>query len=222
MDRAETNPTRGARLVFDLAERERTRLARALHDGVSQTLTACLLTMEFADSDDSDPSERRESIARLRIAIGEIRALTQNLRPPLLESGDLFDAIETWLDSRRSDGAFGYRLRRDPAAPPLSNDTATVVYRIAQTAVETAAAFADRSPIDIALAADAGVLRVAVAADATLDRTGIAALSRAREALSVLTAMLDGRCDLDPLPEGRGFALRIELPVPRAGSRADQ
>lgn len=73
-------------------EAERRRMARELHDGALQDLTALKLVLE-AESKQHAPDALELAVRRTGAIIQEVRAVVEDLRPPELARGSLPDAI---------------------------------------------------------------------------------------------------------------------------------
>ncbi|MGH9003448.1 MAG: GAF domain-containing sensor histidine kinase, partial [Acidimicrobiia bacterium] len=91
-----------ARLYEDSRERsiseERDRLARDLHDALTQRLFSLNLILEAAAARvEADPEAARSSLGQARdlveAALGELRSLIFELRPPVLEADGLFKSV---------------------------------------------------------------------------------------------------------------------------------
>jgi signal transduction histidine kinase len=79
-------------------EEERRRLRRDLHDGLGPALAALVMQLEVADDlVTHDPTAARALIGRLKVqtqeAVGDIRRLVYELRPPSLDELGLLGAI---------------------------------------------------------------------------------------------------------------------------------
>jgi signal transduction histidine kinase len=148
---------------------ERNRLARELHDSVSQKLFGLVLSAESAATLlDRDGEEARAELERLRDlaqeAMEELRSLVFELRPPNLESEGLAAALRKHVDVLRR----VYRREiavevtgRPPRAPELERE----VFRIAQEALQNALRHADAARLEVGLEASDGRLRLTVRDD---------------------------------------------------------
>jgi two-component system sensor histidine kinase UhpB len=112
-------------------EGERLRIARELHDEVGQALTAVLLSLEGARSEE-ELGEAREAV---RGALGDVRSISRRLRPEALDDLGLSSALSALTVSVQR--ATGLRVERELRAPAdgLSDEEELVVYRVAQEAL---------------------------------------------------------------------------------------
>jgi signal transduction histidine kinase/DNA-binding NarL/FixJ family response regulator len=118
---------------------ERQRLARDLHDSVSQTLFTCRTMAESALRRwDKDPRRAHELITEVyqltATALAEMRILLLELRPAVLTQVRLKQLFEQYLKPIQDRGQFKLSLAIDdiPALPP---DVQIALYRIVQEAL---------------------------------------------------------------------------------------
>lgn len=134
---------------------ERQRLARDLHDSVSQLLwTAVLISYILPGNLEANPEEGQRNIAQLQRltqgALAEMRSLLLELRPSALEEallGDLLQQLSQSVMSRK-DVDIRVTIDGDIAVP---NQIKIGLYRIAQEALNNAAKHARATEIDINL-----------------------------------------------------------------------
>jgi len=201
-------------------EDERKRLGRDLHDGVGQTLTAVVLTLDAAESmlwagERAPSAMARSAIERAQelaaIALDETRDVAYRLRP------DRF--VETGLvaAAKRLAASAGAHVTvvADPglAVPGLLDPEGEMnVYRIVQAAMGNAVRHAHANHIRIEFASDGAVLSVAVIDDgigfdaATREDRGLG-FAGMRERALILRAGLE-------TTSVRGEGTRVALTVP--------
>jgi signal transduction histidine kinase len=148
---------------------ERNRLARELHDSVSQKLFGLVLTAESAATLlDRDTGAAAEQVARLgelaQEALGELRGLIFELRPPSLEEEGLVATLRKHVDMVRRVHGRDIELRIAGGARPAPGAEGDVL-RIAQEALNNALRHADAGRIELRYEARDHRLVVTVADD---------------------------------------------------------
>ena len=145
---------------------ERQRLARDLHDAVSQTLwTATLIADVLPALWAEDPQNGRESLSKLQQltngALVEMRTLLLELRPAALAESNLEDLLQQLAASTMSRKKVDIRVQVSGACDPPP-EIKVGVYRIAQEALNNVAkhARAGQVWIDLQCAADALTLTI--------------------------------------------------------------
>ena len=162
LDRLESERQRSGRRVLAAQEAERLGIARDLHDEVGQLLTGVLLHL---DSSTGSAPEHRDDIEEakraVRRALDEVRRISRELRPEMLEDLGLVSAL---TELSTSFGRSGIRVDRrfDTSLPKLEPDTELAVYRIAQESLTNVARHSNASRVTITLerGPDSVVLRI--------------------------------------------------------------
>ncbi len=135
---------------------ERNRLARELHDSVTQSLYSVTLYAEAAarllGAGKTVPAaEHLQQLGTTaREALREMRLLIFELNPPALEKGSLVDALQIRLDAVEARGgmAVGFHVE---GAEQLAAPVRTELYQIAQEALNNAIKHAHAQSVKIAL-----------------------------------------------------------------------
>jgi len=158
-----------AKAVWKVQEDERRRLARELHDGLGQTLTALTNQLErlqrkLGGRDDADLAGRlADSVEMARLALNEIRELSRLLRPPVLDDLGLPAAL-SWL-ARTLEQRTGLRVEvtLDGLEERLDPDLETLIFRLTQEALTNVLRHAGVDRASVAVARDEGFLSLQVA-----------------------------------------------------------
>jgi len=154
--------------LVQVAERERQRLQRDLHDGLGTELTAQMLKIGTARAQVYRQPERADALLedveqRLVESVGEVRRLIHNLRPPVLEQLGLLKALELVVNEHQQ-RAFDIQLLAPVDLPRLPPAVETAAYRIVQEAVTNVAKHARASWCRVELQLD-DALKVAIEDD---------------------------------------------------------
>ena len=83
-------------------DEERRRIARELHDGLGQDLTAAKMMLSSLSQPEKFPGAKQpalaEALSMINAAIGQVRTMSHLLHPPLLDEMGLFAALRWYLD----------------------------------------------------------------------------------------------------------------------------
>jgi two-component system NarL family sensor kinase len=153
--------------VFDAQEEERGRVARELHDGISQILVGVRYALDNArrklergDTQAAEPLAK--GIDSLGQAITEVRRISRDLRPGVLDDLGLGPALKTLAEEFEARTGITCVFETVVFRNRLDDEAKIALYRIAQEAltnVERHAA-ADRVEIDLRGHRRGGTLRI--------------------------------------------------------------
>jgi two-component system NarL family sensor kinase len=160
-----------ARQIVMSQEDERARVARELHDGVSQWLVSVKYVFESAlDQARRAPASPAVTgtleggVERLREVLGEVRRISHDLRPALLDHLGLARALEHLADEwhQRS----GVAVTVDCAdAGEVPEAVATALFRVAQEALGNVESHAGATQVRLGLVRRDGALHLEIADD---------------------------------------------------------
>lgn len=228
LERLETNERdfhRLARSVYRVQEDERRRLARELHDGLGQNLTALkhhLALLRAALPPGADEALQRTDVASALCTqtLDETRQLSRLLRPQVLDDLGLPAALR-WLMRTLAEPAGLRCMLEIDDLPALDGDLQTLAFRIAQEALTNVVKHAQARQARIAVRARAGWLQVEVEDDGR----GCAPAAGAGGATSGVGGMRErvrlhgGRFALHPR-EGGGCRVSAAIPLDDGGHAA--
>jgi two-component system sensor histidine kinase UhpB len=222
LDRLERERHQSGRRVLAAQEAERVGIARDLHDEVGQLLTGALLQLNsVAESALEHPQELDEARQAVRRALDEVRRISSELRPEMLEHLGLVSAL-TELSTTFA-RVSGVRVERqfDASLPKLAPDTELAVYRIAQESLTNVARHAQASSVMLALERghDSVVLRVV---DDGRGFDGVPEEHGGLRSMRERALLVDGALAIKDGRHG-GVEVRLEVPVAAAAQavRAD-
>ncbi|MCZ7471017.1 cache domain-containing protein [Agrobacterium sp. O3.4] len=158
--------------VIDTQEQERTRLARDLHDGISQSLVGVRYAMNLAErmvkAGDNDVLGAIEGgIKTLNDAIRDVRQLSHALRPPLLDDLGLIAALRALCEGFRVRTGLQATLDASFFADGLKAEASTALYRIAQEALTNVERHAGATTVFIRLRSERGRSRMTIGDNGT-------------------------------------------------------
>ena len=140
--------------------RERNRVARELHDSVTQTIFSMTLAGQSAavllEREPAKADAQLERLVQLaESALADMRTLVSELKPDALAGGDLVEAIRRDVDRRSRDG-LNVVLEVEgapsgPSAQPLSQAEEAALLRITQEAINNVAKHAGTSEATVRL-----------------------------------------------------------------------
>lgn len=207
-----------ARSAWRIQEAERRRLARDLHDGLGQELTALKIRLERLAEKAGERSELTPSLAgaveAAARALADARRLSHQLRPRMLDDLGLVPAL-AWLARTLGEGTgFEVRFERHGIDEErLDPEAETLFFRVAQEALSNALRHsgADGAAVELERATD-GRLRLTVR-DAGRGFDPASAPGGDGGGLSGMrdrVELFGGRFTIDTAP-GRGTAIAVEL-----------
>jgi signal transduction histidine kinase len=198
-----------------LAERE--RLARELHDSVSQVLYGIVLgvhsTRQRAGADDSWLSAKLDYLQALaETGLAEMRALIFELRPDLQVVGGLVGALDRHAQMLRAryNLAVATSFSGEPSLPDAAK---TALYRIAQEATNNAGKHAHARNVTIRLMNEAHMVTMEILDDGK----GFDALQSfpghlGLKSMAERAASIGASWRLESTPDC-GTCIRVELPL---------
>lgn len=212
--------------IMHAQEEERRRIARELHDGVGQALTALMLRMDMAvQAARESPGEMSERLEALRevgeSTLDEVRRITYDLRPAALDDLSLAAAVATFARTRLEGSGIavltdtgGCADRRLPSA------IETALFRIAQEALTNVLRHSRANQASVSLRCPEGGPLVLVVED---DGRGFDLVAvqndRDRPALGLAgmrerAEIVGGELIIATAP-GRGTHIEVRVPLPR-------
>ena len=140
-------------------EVERNRLAKELHDNVSNELLA--IKMKIADG----TSSREEVLDTLQALQTEVRGISHDLMPPVFKYASLSEILQDYVYQRNQSGQTELTLVLEPEEgfDHLSQKVALEIYRIVQEATGNALKHAQATHIKLILVREGNRIKLTIA-----------------------------------------------------------
>jgi signal transduction histidine kinase len=196
-----------ARLVA-VQDEERARMARELHDGISQMIAAIQLELGRADA----RPETLESARKLcRDTLTELRRTIHDLRPQVLEQEALPGVLRELCErfEERTGVATFFRHEGPTACPPAQ---AASALRVAQEALHNVLRHAGAEEVGVALRIDAAQLVLTVRDDGRGIDPAHDPAGHGLANMHTRARLLGGSCEIIS-EAGQGCTVRLTLPL---------
>jgi signal transduction histidine kinase len=212
--------------IAAIEEEVRKRLARDIHDGPAQLLSAIIMSAQFAKEILTRTPEKldklREELEELEPlaakALHQVRTMLFDLRPVILETQGLAPALESYVKHLRLADDFAVSLEIKDFYERLNASAETAIFSTVQEAVSNARKHAHARHLDLALAKHDGNLVVTIRDDgqgfdiARVDRShdqrGSLGLLKMRERAE----MLNGEFSIESAI-GQGTLVKLIVPL---------
>jgi PAS domain S-box-containing protein len=214
--------------VLDIADREKERLGRELHDGLCQSLAgiaalSSTLSKTLAAKSESDVSATAAEITRLlKDAIAQARDLARGLGPVDLNGTGLDGALEALALNVQHLFRVTCTMECEHSSPGLCHEAEAHLFRIAQEAVNNAVSHGQASRIEISLSCKdgKGLLRVQD------DGVGLPVEARNPDGVGLHTMayrarLIGGSFEIRRLPR-RGTAVTCTFPLPERSDTSEK
>ena len=214
LDRLESERQQSGRRVLAAQEAERVGIARDLHDEVGQVLTGVLLQLDsIAGAAPDQREDLDEAKSTVRRALDEVRRISSELRPEMLEHLGLVSALTDLTSTFGRVSNIQIERRFDQTLPKLAPETELAIYRIAQESLTNIARHAQATHVTITLehAGDSVVLHVA---DDGRGFDGRPEEHGGLRSMRERALLIEGALAIKPAPEG-GVEVRLEVPAGR-------
>lgn len=158
-----------AESVMQGQEKERSRLARDLHDGVGGLLSGVKLSMSNMKGNVFLSEENARSfntvISQLDLSIAELRRVSHNMMPEALIKYGLKEALENYCENLNVSGKINVKLQTYGMENRMEQNTEIVIYRIIQELLNNVIKYADAENVLIQLSRTNGRFNLTVEDD---------------------------------------------------------
>jgi PAS domain S-box-containing protein len=210
-------------------ETERRRIARELHDQIGQSLTLLQLGLESTReccADKKAAAALTRQVDAVGSLIAEVRDLSLDLRPSMLDDLGLIPALRWFAD--RAGGSGRLKIKIEVAGDPgrMPAELETVCFRVAQEALTNVLRHARARAVEITLRREGNMLLMVLHDDGCgFDWQRARLQATQGGSLGLLTMeerinLAGGRLTVESDP-GNGTKLRVELPLPSSRKQVE-
>lgn len=215
--------------VLHTQETERRRLARELHDEIGQILTAIVLRLHQLKARCGPELHAMldDDLAVVNRAIEQVREMSLNLRPPVLDVLGLEAALRWYADNQRHRTGLDVQLVGHLDTEHFDPDLEIACFRVVQEALTNVVRHAKATRAWVELRQDENELNVTVRDDGVgFDVAAVQARAGRGRSFGVLSMqerveLLEGRLEIDSAP-GRGTRIGARFPVARPAAECPE
>jgi signal transduction histidine kinase len=212
-----------ARLA-EVAEAERQRLARELHDQVGQNLTALGINLNIIRTQLPEEiagtvrSRLDDSLSLVEQTTERIRDVMADLRPPVLDDYGLVAALQWYGEQFTGRTGIAVAVEGEEPAPRLAARVENALFRIAQEALTNVAKHAQATEVGVTMEMEGRTLCLVVADDGIGFDPAHLTESNGSQGWGLLTMTeraeaVGGNCCIESAP-GQGARVIVEVDQP--------
>ncbi|MBN8704261.1 MAG: hypothetical protein J0L62_00180 [Bacteroidetes bacterium] len=209
-----------SRQLINLQENERKRIAHELHDSISQSLLAIHNRAQMAREKSNQPdwiSNQLEVILSSSSgAIQEIKQITHNLRPYLLDRIGLTKALHSLIRQFKETNQIKISAEIDDIDGKLKPGDDIHLYRIIQELLNNVQKHANADHLFISVESESGQIKIAVrdngvGMELSRRKSGESTGGLGLEGISERVRILNGKLHFESKP-GKGTSVKISIP----------
>ena len=203
------------RSLIDGQEMERQRLSRDLHDSLGQSILAVKIKLEQAKGANSEKNQQiiNETLDLLRNTIHEIRSISTDLMPPVLDAFGIEQGLKTLCKDTTANTGIPIEFSSEQVPAALDRRLQIYLYRISQEAINNISKHSGATAASMSLSCDEDSISLNIADNGSgfdagmVDgkRNGIVNIRQRVE-------LLKGTCALNT-SLGKGTQIKIKLPM---------
>ena len=160
---AEEEMKRLSRQLLEVQENERRHLARELHDEVMQTLTALKLSLGAAAQAPTTATQQlEESVETVDDLVEQVRSLSLDLRPSMLDDLGLVAALEWYCQRQTRRLAVPIAFFATPFSSRPSPEVETTGFRVVQEALTNTAKHSQATQVWVTLQQRDSTLQITI------------------------------------------------------------
>lgn len=204
--------------VLEAEEKERQRIAKDLHDGIGQMMSAAKMNLStfesaiaFTNTDQRTSFDK--AVGLIDESCREIRVVSHNMMPNALLKNSLASAIREFIE-KLDQKKLQVHLYTEGLDERLDSNTETVLYRVVQECVNNVIKHSGASTLDISVVKDKDSINATIEDNGKGFDTGDKEKFEGIGLKNIITRVeyLKGTVDFDSAP-GRGTLVAIHIPI---------
>jgi len=211
--------------LIETQEAERRRVARALHDEIGQALTALKLHLQLLlQAAQASPLTQplQDSLGRIDRAVQQVRELSFDLRPALLDDLGLVAALRWYVEREAQRAGFLAEVVADPVDTRLPPALETACFRIVQEALTNVVRHAQARQVRVELHSRGAEVHLVIRDDGlgfdgdTVWSAPVSEGNLGVQGMQERAVIVGGQLDIHSAP-GQGTEVHARFPLPSPG-----
>jgi PAS domain S-box-containing protein len=203
------------RRLLTIQEEERRHLARELHDEIGQVLTGLNFQLAAA-AGRGGTAALAEASATVRALTDQVRQLSMDLRPAVLDSFGLLAAVQLHIERFQTQTGIAVHLRHHGVERRFAPDVEIAAYRVVQEALTNVARHAETDLATVQLYAD-GALTLVIRDSGRGFDPARASRASGLGGMRERVELLGGTLEIEAMAGG-GTTVAAEIPLKGSGN----
>jgi signal transduction histidine kinase len=200
--------------ILEAEEQERKRIARDLHDGVGQVLSAARLQLSAFETESElpEPGKIKKTLDLMDQAVRDVRAVAHSMLAHTVSQRGLGPALEDLVSQIHGSGKIQAEFHCSGLEVSLNPILGTAVFRMVQEILSNVVRHSGATRLDVQLHLHEGELVLLVEDNGKGFDPALQGAGAGLQNLRSRVAQFHGQLEIDSQP-GRGCTISIEIPV---------
>jgi two-component system, NarL family, sensor kinase len=156
---------KATKAIIAAEENERERIAKELHDGVGQLMSAALMNISAFESESTTTLQQKEKLEKIVLLVDEgckeVRTVSHNIMPNALLKAGLANALREFINKIDSN-VLRIDFYSEGIQSRLDSNIETVLYRVIQECINNVIKHSKANHLDISIIKDDHYLNVTI------------------------------------------------------------